>query len=106
MQAHVNFPLGGGKDSLDSALQDHVEMAPDRPLIEKDLSRGNASAHAHPRKPGNLLAIEFGVKLVGQFVREFRFVYPDRLWSDAFDICDPRGSSMLEARRSRKKGRR
>ena len=54
-------------------------MAPDRPLIEKALSRGNAPAHAHPRKPGNLLVDELGIKLVGQFVREFRFVHPDRL---------------------------
>jgi hypothetical protein len=54
-------------------------MAPDRPLIEKDLSRGNASARADSRKPGNLLVVELGIKLVGQFVREFRFVHPDRL---------------------------
>src|SRR4029077_20063994 len=54
-------------------------MAPDRPLIEKDLSRGNAPAYAHSRKPGNLLVVELGIKHVGQFVRGFRFVHPDPL---------------------------
>src|SRR5215469_3998970 len=77
MQAHVNLPLGGRKHSLDSPLQDHVEMTPDRSLIEEDLSRGNASAHAHLRKPDNLLVVELGIKLVGQFVRELRFVHQD-----------------------------
>ena len=61
----MNILLGGGNHRFDSALEEHVEMAPDRALIEQDLSRGKASAHAHLRKPGNLLAVELGIKLVG-----------------------------------------
>ena len=61
MQAQVNLTLGGRKHGPDSALQDYVEMAPDRPLIEKDLSRGYGPADAHPRKPGNLLVVELGI---------------------------------------------
>jgi hypothetical protein len=54
-------------------------MAPDRSLIEKDPSCGNTSAHAHLREPGNLLVVELGIKLVGQFVRGFHLSIQGRL---------------------------
>jgi hypothetical protein len=70
-------------------------MASDRSLIEKDLSRGNRSAHAHLRKPANLLVVKLGIKFVGQFVTEFRFVHPDRLVPPKRCVSYLRRTSMI-----------